>query len=90
MKLLQVTSLISSDGFMKNFNISTDDFLERLREYYDFWQYDQQSSNKMYVQRMLANWSAEYEANLTQVLHPKGFCFTFNFPNASEFYHLEK
>jgi hypothetical protein len=89
LKHLQITSLISQDGFIssQNLSISTDDFVDRLSEFVDFWYI---SDRNLYPNDMHATWLSYFEVNLTRVLHPKGFCFTFNFPGTSEFFRLDR
>jgi hypothetical protein len=86
---MQIASLISNDSFMSGLNISipTDDLVDHLNDFVDFWIYN---DGEFYPMEIHAIWSSYYEVNLTQVLHPKGFCFTFNAPKASEVFRLEK
>jgi hypothetical protein len=81
--------MISKDGFISSLNlsISTHDFVDRLSDFVDFWDF---SHDNLYPNDMHATWLSYFEVNLTRVLHPKGFCFTFNFPGTSEFFHLER
>lgn len=92
LKLVQITSMISNDGFVSKMNvpIATDDFVDRLSDFVSFWQYDRSKVYGTYPRYIQANWSSYYEVNLTRVLHPKGFCYTFNFPGISQFFHVEK
>lgn len=92
LKYLQITSLISGDGFMAKMNrsIPTDDFVQRLEDFVSFWKYDSYKAYQTYPMYIHAKWLSRYEVNLTRVLHPKGFCFTFNFPGSNEIFNLEK
>lgn len=89
--MMQIASLISEDDFMARFNTSipTDDFIDRLDDFLSFWHYDSQPIYQTYARYMKANWSESYEVNLTQVLYRTGFCDTFNFPNASQFFNMD-
>jgi hypothetical protein len=92
LKHLQITSLISSDAFMSQFNesIPTDDLVARFDDFVNFFIYDSSKMYQTYPRYIHANWSSYYEVNLTRVLHPKGFCYTFNFPGAREIFQLDK
>lgn len=85
LKLMQIASLISNDGFMSSLNVSipTDDFVERLDDFVSFWYYGEHHPDFPDFTR--ANWTANYDANFTRVLHPKGFCYTFNYPDRGMF-----
>jgi hypothetical protein len=88
LKLMQITSLIARDGFMASLNISipTDDFIERLEDFGSIWHYDDDFGFGL-PEQMAAGWNDLYSVDFTRVLHPKGFCFTFNIPKFSEVFH---
>lgn len=88
---MQITSLISNDGFMSSLNISipTDDFIERLDDFMNLWESDKDDEFE-YQRLMSANWYDIYKVNLVRVLHRKGFCFTFNSPNVSEVFNFDE
>ena len=85
LKLMQIISLVSNDGLMAGFNISipTDDLIERLGDFISMWHYESYPRYQTYTQHTYANFTEKYEVNLTQVINRNGFCYTFNFPNAS-------
>jgi hypothetical protein len=89
LKKMQIVSLVSKDGLMAKFNVSipTNDLVITLRKFFAFWLYGQY---REYANSMYATWLSAYEVNLTRVLSPKGHCYTFNFPKALEFFHLEQ
>jgi hypothetical protein len=86
---MQIVSLVSKDGLMAKFNVSipTDDLDKRLMWFISFWLFQ---ARKRYASDMYATWLSAHEVNLTRVLSPNGNCYTFNFPGASKFFHLEK
>jgi hypothetical protein len=86
---MQIVSLVSKDGLMAKLNVSipTDDVAIKLTRFISFWLYQK---GKRYASAMFATWLSAHEVNLTRVLSPKGNCYTFNFPGASKFFHLEK
>lgn len=88
---MQVASLISNNGLMSSLNISipTDDFVDRLNDFLSIW--DSELDDEFeYETQMKATWRSKFKVNLTRVLHPKGFCFTFNFPPPSKVFDLNK
>lgn len=88
---MQITSLISNDGIMSSLNVSieTDDFVDRLDDFISIWYYDKMFGGDYPVQ-MSATWNTSYPVNFMRVLHPKGFCYTFNFPEVSEVFNLNR
>jgi hypothetical protein len=92
LKKLQVTSLIANDGLMASMNISipTNDFIKQLEQFPVIWHYERDRDHGPYPYQMYANWTEKYETSFTRILHPKGFCYTFNFPEASQLYDLDK
>jgi hypothetical protein len=92
LKHLQITSLISNDGFLAQLNksIPTYDLVARLDDFVSIFIYDTDEMYQTYPMYIHANWSSYYEVNVTRVLHPKGFCYTFNMPVVQEIFHLDK
>jgi hypothetical protein len=88
---MQIISLISNDRFLSNFNVSipTDNLIDRLTDFITLFQ-TTPSINSPYPIHMKANWSQQYETNWTRTLHKTGFCYTFNFPNSTQFFNREK
>lgn len=91
LKYMQIASLIANDRFMSrhNISISTDDFNELINDFPRVIRYSTEF-NSPYALFMYANWSMQHEANWTKVLYKTGFCYTFNYPNASQMFHVEK
>lgn len=93
LKLLQVASLIANDRFMSinfpNLSIPTDDFIEKLGEFEEFFD-DPPFKNVLVPYNFGANWTDKYPVFMTQNLWKFGFCHTFNFPNSSEIFRMEK
>jgi hypothetical protein len=86
---MQITSLIANDGFMASLNVSipTDDFVERLGDFIGVWYFDEFFGDE-FPEQMRASWNVSYSVEFTRVLHPKGFCYTFNIPKSSEVFHM--
>jgi hypothetical protein len=86
---MQITSLISNDEAMLTFNLSipTDDFVDRLDDFISFWNYQE---GDFYPRDQYAMWDSHFEVNFTRILQPEGFCYTFNLPMISEFFHVDK
>lgn len=82
---MQIASLISNDGFMSSLNvsISTDDFVEVMDDFVSVWYYGPYHPD--FPAFLHGNWTTEFDANFTRILHPKGFCYTFNYPDQGIF-----
>lgn len=59
---MQVISLVTKDGFLSKFNITipTDDFIEQLKSFPNFWYVDR--GNKKFIFGVAGNWSERYVA----------------------------
>jgi hypothetical protein len=88
---MQIASLIGNDRFMSrhNVSVSADDFIELMNDFPSVFRHSSKLSNP-YALNMESNWSMQHEANWTKVLYKTGFCYTFNYPNASQMFHVEK
>lgn len=88
LKYFQILAITLHDDTLAELNVSvpTDDLVERLD---DFQKLLQKHLSWRYV-GIRANWTEKYEVNLTQTFGPNSLCYTFNFPGAAKFFHLEK
>jgi hypothetical protein len=91
---MQIISLISNDRFLSNLNVSvsTENMISRLNDFFSLLRYEpiEPDLNALSPIFLNGNWSNRYEANWTETLHKTGFCYTFNFPNSSQFFHLDE
>jgi hypothetical protein len=89
---MQIASLIGNDQIASRHNLHApmDDFVERMEDFPNFSRVDEEWHDGVYSQRINSNWSRQHEANWTRVLHKTGFCYTFNYPNASQMFHQDK
>jgi hypothetical protein len=92
---MQIISLISNDKFLSNFNISipTDNLIDRLNDFilvfFNIFSLYNKTTD-IYPINMNTNWTSQYEANWTRILHKTGFCYTFNFSNSTQLFNLEE
>jgi hypothetical protein len=88
---MQIVSLIANDKFMSQNNMSapTEGFVDLMTHFHNFFRMNY-ARRSPYPLSMYANWSSQYDTNWTRVLFKTGFCFTFNYPNASQIFHSEK
>lgn len=90
---MQIISVIYGDERLSNLNLTipTDDFVERLNDFFPFFSRGIGSNERVrnnHAKNCRANWTMEYEVNLTKVLGPNGFCYTFNLPKLEKLYKL--
>jgi hypothetical protein len=94
LKMLQVTSLINRDGFVrtyfKRFAINTDDFMDKLHSFELPWFSAFSEFRNETVSFFDATWLKNFYASFTQTLWKGGFCYTFNFPKPDEMFHIKK
>jgi hypothetical protein len=90
LKLLQIASLIGNDRALSNYNISIpmENLTDVIREFVNVYRCNEDS--RICASHFLGNFSRKYETNWTRIWHKTGFCFTFNFPNSSQFFHLDE
>jgi len=94
LKMMQVVSLVGNDRFMsenyRNLSITTDDFMDVLNSTGSFVGDPILKYNLLPYFFLKGNWSNKYPMNLTRTLWKTGFCHTFNFPNSSQMFHMER
>lgn len=92
LKMMQVASLVADDRFMsskyQNLTIPTEDFVDILGSFGSFF------GDPMYKRFLrfyfTGNWTDKYPANFTHTLWKTGPCYTFNFPNSTQMFHLNE
>jgi hypothetical protein len=95
LKYLQVISLLYNDDFLLSLNVSipTDDFVDRLSEFTNFWIRNRRQNMKYFYKNQLktclARFSYRFEVRMVKILSKTGFCHTFNFPNFDDFFNLK-
>lgn len=66
LKYMQVIGMVYRDGFLSKYNVSipTDDFIERLMDFPEFWRTENSiyDSNYPVVEDIRGNWSSRYTA----------------------------
>jgi amiloride-sensitive sodium channel len=96
LKMMQVASLVAQDKFMStnypNVSISTDDFVEVLGSFGSFFGPPAyfEGERLLSLSFFAGNWTDRYPANLTYTLWKTGFCYTFNFPNSSQMFEMDR
>ncbi|CAG9805270.1 unnamed protein product [Chironomus riparius] len=90
LKMMQVASLVAKDQYMstnfQNVSIPTNDFIDILGSFGTF--FGEPLYGTIFRPYFMANWTDKYPVNFTNTLWKTGFCYTFNFPNSSQMFHL--
>lgn len=94
LKMMQIGSLVANDRFMSrkypNLSIATEDLLDVLDSFGTFIRHSMKYGKLEPFSNIAGNWSNKYPVHLTRTLSKVGYCFTFNFPNSSQMFHMEK
>lgn len=94
LKMMQIGSLVSNDRFMSkkfpNLSIATEDFLDVIDSFGIFLSPSFTRSKSTPYINIYGNWSNKFPLNLTRTLSKTGYCYSFNFPNSSQMFHMDR
>jgi hypothetical protein len=89
----QLASLIARDNFAQNhldmITIPTDDFIEQMNRFEPFFFTAHDIIRNRTFSFFDATWLQTFIASFTQTLWKVGFCYTFNFPDIQDMFHLQ-
>ena len=94
LKMMQIVSLVANDRFMSgnypNLSIMTEDFMDVLNTFGSFVGDPVRNFMETPYFFFRGNWSNKYPMILTRTIWHTGYCHTFNFPNSSQMFHMER